>query len=112
MTSNAGMAEKKVTVGFSAPKADQTRSILNSLGAYFRPEFLNRFDAIIPFAALKAEDLIKRRQFTAGSDSSVSINALDFPDPLIPFRTAFAQLLSPKALVEPEAKNATESAMH
>ncbi|WP_411345866.1 AAA family ATPase [Paenibacillus sp. WLX1005] len=59
MTSNAGMAEKKVTVGFSAPKADQTRSILSSLGAYFRPEFLNRFDAIIPFVALKAEDLIQ-----------------------------------------------------
>ncbi|MEW4368974.1 ATP-dependent Clp protease ATP-binding subunit [Paenibacillus kandeliae] len=59
MTSNAGMAEKKITVGFSAPKADQTRSILSSLGAYFRPEFLNRFDAIIPFASLKAEDLIQ-----------------------------------------------------
>ncbi len=59
MTSNAGIVDKKITVGFSAPKADQTRSLLDSLGAYFRPEFLNRFDAIIPFASLKEEDLVQ-----------------------------------------------------
>ncbi|WP_322903463.1 ATP-dependent Clp protease ATP-binding subunit [Paenibacillus sp. SGZ-1009] len=59
MTSNAGIVDKKMTVGFSAPKADQTRSLLDSLGAYFRPEFLNRFDAIIPFASLKQDDLVQ-----------------------------------------------------
>ncbi len=59
MTSNAGIVDKKITVGFSAPKADQTRSLLDSLGAYFRPEFLNRFDAIIPFASLKEDDLVQ-----------------------------------------------------
>lgn len=58
MTSNAGSAaEKKITMGFTA-KAEETRSILGSLGQYFRPEFLNRFDGIVPFASLKEEDLI------------------------------------------------------
>ncbi|NGZ75776.1 ATP-dependent Clp protease ATP-binding subunit [Saccharibacillus alkalitolerans] len=60
MTSNAGTAaEKKITVGFAAAgKAEQTRSILDSLGNYFRPEFLNRFDGIVPFASLKEDDLV------------------------------------------------------
>ncbi|QDH22599.1 ATP-dependent Clp protease ATP-binding subunit [Saccharibacillus brassicae] len=58
MTSNAGSAaEKKITMGFTA-KTEETRSILGSLGQYFRPEFLNRFDGIVPFASLKEEDLI------------------------------------------------------
>ncbi|WP_172195470.1 ATP-dependent Clp protease ATP-binding subunit [Saccharibacillus qingshengii] len=58
MTSNAGSAaEKKITMGFTA-KTDETRSILGSLGSYFRPEFLNRFDSIVPFASLKEQDLI------------------------------------------------------
>ncbi|GGN91806.1 ATP-dependent Clp protease ATP-binding subunit [Saccharibacillus kuerlensis] len=59
MTSNAGTTEKKATVGFAAAgKAEQTRSILDSLGSHFRPEFLNRFDGIVPFASLKEEDLV------------------------------------------------------
>ncbi|PQP91112.1 ATP-dependent Clp protease ATP-binding subunit [Paenibacillus sp. AR247] len=58
MTSNAGTAaDKKIMVGFTA-KSEQTRSILDSLGSYFRPEFLNRFDGIVPFASLKEEDLV------------------------------------------------------
>ncbi|MCQ4086955.1 ATP-dependent Clp protease ATP-binding subunit [Saccharibacillus sp. JS10] len=58
MTSNAGTTtEKKVTMGFMA-KTDETRSIMNSLGQHFRPEFLNRFDSIVPFASLKEEDLV------------------------------------------------------
>ncbi len=59
MTSNAGITEKKITVGFSASDSVQTSSILDSLGAYFRPEFLNRFDAIIPFASLKEDVLVQ-----------------------------------------------------
>ncbi|WP_051506798.1 ATP-dependent Clp protease ATP-binding subunit [Saccharibacillus sacchari] len=58
MTSNAGTtAEKKITMGFTA-KTEETRSIMNSLGQHFRPEFLNRFDGIVPFASLKEEDLV------------------------------------------------------
>ncbi|KAF9124001.1 hypothetical protein BGX30_001158, partial [Mortierella sp. GBA39] len=58
MTSNAGTAaDKKIMVGFTA-KSEQTPSILDSLGSYFRPEFLNRFDGIVPFVSLKEEDLV------------------------------------------------------
>jgi ATP-dependent Clp protease ATP-binding subunit ClpE len=58
MTSNAGMAEKKNPLGFNgqAPKA---RPVSESLGAYFKPEFLNRFDGIIPFQHLTEDDLLK-----------------------------------------------------
>jgi len=59
MTSNAGITEKKITVGFSTAESVQTSSSLDSLGSYFRPEFLNRFDAIIPFASLKEDDLVQ-----------------------------------------------------
>jgi ATP-dependent Clp protease ATP-binding subunit ClpE len=58
MTSNAGTTEKKITVGFSA-KESTVSSIMDSLGSYFRPEFLNRFDAIIPFVSLGENHLIK-----------------------------------------------------
>ncbi|OWR28999.1 ATP-dependent Clp protease ATP-binding subunit [Saccharibacillus sp. O23] len=58
MTSNAGTtADKKITMGFMA-KEEETRSIVSSLGQYFRPEFLNRFDGIVPFASLKEADLV------------------------------------------------------
>lgn len=58
MTSNAGTTEKKITVGFSA-NAIQTSSIVDSLGSYFRPEFMNRLDAIIPFVSLSEDHLIR-----------------------------------------------------
>ncbi|WP_134699462.1 ATP-dependent Clp protease ATP-binding subunit [Ammoniphilus sp. YIM 78166] len=57
-TSNAGVTDKKITVGFGA-ESDNTSTFLSNLGAYFRPEFLNRFDAIIPFHHLEKEDLVE-----------------------------------------------------
>lgn len=45
--------------------------------------------------AQTAERLIKQGQHTM---------ALDFPDPLLPFKDAFRQLLAPKELLDPEAK--------
>ncbi|WP_426446134.1 ATP-dependent Clp protease ATP-binding subunit [Paenibacillus sp. S-38] len=60
MTSNAGVTDKKkITVGFAAEDSVQTSTLLESLGSYFRPEFLNRFDAIIPFASLQQPDLVR-----------------------------------------------------
>lgn len=60
MTSNAGVGEKKITVGFEqSNEAIKQTSILDSLSSYFKPEFLNRFDAIIEFNALKKEDLVQ-----------------------------------------------------
>ncbi|KKB39166.1 ClpB protein [Bacillus thermotolerans] len=59
MTSNAGAAEKTITVGFEKNNAVKESSILDSLGSFFKPEFLNRFDNIVEFKALGKEDLTK-----------------------------------------------------
>ncbi|SDI59503.1 ATP-dependent Clp protease ATP-binding subunit [Alteribacillus bidgolensis] len=57
MTSNAGSSIKKVTVGFGN-KEDVEPKITESLSDYFKPEFLNRFDSIVPFNELGKEDLV------------------------------------------------------
>ncbi|MCM3713763.1 ATP-dependent Clp protease ATP-binding subunit [Alkalihalobacillus oceani] len=59
MTSNAGITDKKITVGFGATDAVKQTSVLDSLSAYFKPEFLNRFDAIIEFNHLNKEELVQ-----------------------------------------------------
>ncbi|MBU8906940.1 ATP-dependent Clp protease ATP-binding subunit [Desertibacillus haloalkaliphilus] len=59
MTSNAGTGEKKVTVGFGQDGETDAVSTLEALSSYFKPEFLNRFDAIIPFNELKEEHLVQ-----------------------------------------------------
>ncbi|KAB8129371.1 ATP-dependent Clp protease ATP-binding subunit [Gracilibacillus oryzae] len=58
MTSNAGTGAKKITVGFNSDN-NEAVSILENLSDYFKPEFLNRFDAIIPFNELAQEDLLQ-----------------------------------------------------
>jgi ATP-dependent Clp protease ATP-binding subunit ClpE len=62
MTSNAGVTNKKETVvGFDTGGSDAVKesTILQSLGAYFKPEFLNRFDSIIEFQPLDKEELLQ-----------------------------------------------------
>ncbi len=59
MTSNAGVTDKKITVGFEKQDSPATNSILESLTTYFKPEFLNRFDNIIEFSQLDKEHLIE-----------------------------------------------------
>jgi ATP-dependent Clp protease ATP-binding subunit ClpE len=61
MTSNAGVTDKKApTVGFGSVNEDkQQGDVMDSLTAYFKPEFLNRFDAIIPFNHLEESSLVK-----------------------------------------------------
>jgi hypothetical protein len=66
---------------------DRFQDTLHSL---FR-KMQSRRDAI----ARTAEALIK--------EGKTSMN-LDFPDPLLPFKNAFSQLLAPKILLDPEAK--------
>jgi ATP-dependent Clp protease ATP-binding subunit ClpE len=56
-TSNAGTAEKKITVGFGAESSQP--AMVESLTSYFRPEFLNRFDAIVHFNHLEKSDLVR-----------------------------------------------------
>ncbi|MGX4763000.1 ATP-dependent Clp protease ATP-binding subunit [Holzapfeliella sp. JNUCC 72] len=50
MTSNAGYSDNLIK-----DKGD----LMKALEVYFRPEFLNRLDAIVPFNSLKQKDLIK-----------------------------------------------------
>ncbi|AGT30426.1 hypothetical protein M493_05035 [Geobacillus genomosp. 3] len=57
-TSNAGATDKKITVGFEKQSGGQA-SVLDSLSAYFKPEFLNRFDAIIEFKSLEKAHLLE-----------------------------------------------------
>ncbi|MCL6487838.1 MAG: AAA family ATPase, partial [Alicyclobacillus mali] len=54
MTSNAGEVERKSHVGFAIAPEEEVRADvdLGDLSAYFKPEFLNRFDAIVRFRAL------------------------------------------------------------
>ncbi|MFD1737499.1 AAA family ATPase [Bacillus salitolerans] len=60
MTSNAGTSQKKKgELGFGTNTTDEYMSILESLGDYFRPEFLNRFDSIIEFKHLEKESILK-----------------------------------------------------
>lgn len=59
MTSNAGVGHKTVHVGFGTTEAIEEASILDSLGSFFKPEFLNRFDSIIEFQSLEKEHLIQ-----------------------------------------------------
>ncbi|RCW62981.1 ATP-dependent Clp protease ATP-binding subunit [Saliterribacillus persicus] len=58
MTSNAGTGVKNITVGFNSDN-NEAVSTLENLSTYFKPEFLNRFDAIIPFNELEQKDLLE-----------------------------------------------------
>ncbi|SFA77057.1 MULTISPECIES: ATP-dependent Clp protease ATP-binding subunit [unclassified Bacillus (in: firmicutes)] len=58
MTSNAGVGHKTIQVGFDKTPSEGNASVLDSLGAFFKPEFLNRFDSIIEFNTLEKDDLI------------------------------------------------------
>jgi len=57
MTSNAGTGKVEASVGFGAAREGRTNSVLNQLGDFFSPEFMNRFDGIIEFNALSKENL-------------------------------------------------------
>ncbi|MGY3778890.1 ATP-dependent Clp protease ATP-binding subunit [Isobaculum melis] len=59
MTSNAGTGAVEASVGFAATRSGNQRSVKAQLGEFFKPEFLNRFDAIVEFGALKHEALVQ-----------------------------------------------------
>ncbi|PLR97489.1 ATP-dependent Clp protease ATP-binding subunit [Bacillus sp. T33-2] len=59
MTSNAGAGHRTIKVGFGQSEAVNEASILDSLGSFFKPEFLNRFDSIIEFKPLEKEHLLE-----------------------------------------------------
>ena len=43
---------------FGAARENRTNSVINHLGDFFSPEFMNRFDGIIEFSALSKENLL------------------------------------------------------
>jgi len=57
MTSNAGTGVKEVSVGFNREEHESI-SQLDTLSNFFKPEFLNRFDAIITFSELSEDHLL------------------------------------------------------
>lgn len=59
MTSNAGVTDKKISVGFEKTTETQSSSLMENLRSYFKPEFLNRFDGIIEFEQLSEEHMIQ-----------------------------------------------------
>ena len=59
MTSNASVAHKHKVVGFGQNDAMEESNLLRTLGNFFKPEFLNRFDAIIEFTTLAKEHLLR-----------------------------------------------------
>ncbi|AIS62252.1 ATP-dependent Clp protease ATP-binding subunit [Listeria ivanovii] len=62
MTSNAGATDTEASVGFNTTtdaKLEKGSAILAKLGAYFKPEFLNRLDNVIEFKALEKADLVQ-----------------------------------------------------
>lgn len=58
MTSNAGTGNVEANVGFGATVSGTQQSVLTHLKDFFKPEFLNRFDGIVEFDALKKDDLL------------------------------------------------------
>ncbi|WP_018659455.1 ATP-dependent Clp protease ATP-binding subunit [Allofustis seminis] len=58
MTSNAGQGNLESNVGFGATMDGTQQSVLEQLTNYFKPEFLNRFDAIVEFNALTKDNLL------------------------------------------------------
>lgn len=58
MTSNAGSGSNESSVGFGAQMEGRQNSIVDRLGEYFKPEFLNRFTAIVEFDSLTKESLL------------------------------------------------------
>lgn len=59
MTSNASVGQKAKVVGFGNNLALEESNLLQALGSFFKPEFLNRFDAIIEFKQLEKEHLLR-----------------------------------------------------
>jgi ATP-dependent Clp protease ATP-binding subunit ClpA len=56
-TSNAHVDTAGGGFGFHAPAQDEHRAWIEGLQSYFAPEFLNRFDEIVPFEPLTVGDL-------------------------------------------------------
>lgn len=58
LTSNLGVREAGSKIGFQDTQADEmTHSFVKAAENFFRPEFFNRLDRIVPFRPLKRKDI-------------------------------------------------------
>lgn len=57
MTSNLGVREAATRVGFTATGEEARAHYLSAVQCFFRPEFFNRMDRIVPFRSLEPEAL-------------------------------------------------------
>lgn len=72
-TSNAHVDTEGGGFGFHASEHDEHREWVTGLQAYFPPEFINRFDEIVPFDPLTAADLgiIVREKLVPQADAKL-----------------------------------------
>ncbi|MDO5582209.1 MAG: AAA family ATPase [Planctomycetia bacterium] len=57
LTSNLGASEAEKGFGFRSDELDHSETYIQAVQEFFRPEFLNRLDRIIPFRKLSEQDL-------------------------------------------------------
>ena len=58
MTSNLGVREAEGNLGF-VPEADRSHAYTRAAEKFFRPEFFNRLDRVIPFRKLSRDEMAK-----------------------------------------------------
>jgi len=59
LTSNLGVREAQQTLGFRREEATVRASYIEAAEKFFRPEFFNRLDRLVPFASLKRPDVAR-----------------------------------------------------
>lgn len=57
LTSNLGSRESSQSLGFGSQEQDRTRTYMRAAEHFFRPEFFNRLDRIVPFTHLQREEI-------------------------------------------------------
>jgi ATP-dependent Clp protease ATP-binding subunit ClpC len=57
LTSNLGTQRSETGLGFGAPAARDASTSVRAAESFFRPEFFNRLDRVIPFARLSRDDM-------------------------------------------------------
>ncbi|KAF0205397.1 MAG: chaperone activity ATPase ATP-binding subunit, partial [bacterium] len=57
MTSNLGVKEANTQLGFQQNEANETAVYLQAVQKFFRPEFFNRIDRVVPFRKLSRLDM-------------------------------------------------------
>lgn len=59
LTSNLGVRESRSKLGFGADNADASKVFTEAAEKFFRPEFFNRLDRVVPFGVLSREHIEK-----------------------------------------------------